>query len=149
MKVQCLMEDSGYKKIDGKCFYFEETSLTYDAAKSNCIEKLKPWPGKLFEPATLAENNKIATIFGSLFSGLWWPHIGVNDMSQEDTFLYNTTGLPINFSPVWTVNHGPGVHGTDSNCIALGYWSSFVGEWVERPCSTLRPSICESSVFLP
>ena len=38
-KHTCPSEDSGYKKIDGRCFYFEKKILNYNDAKKNCKEK--------------------------------------------------------------------------------------------------------------
>ena len=138
----CPTEDSRYKKIDMKCFYFEKTRLTYDAAKSNCREKLKLYGhGKLFEPATLAENDKIAEISNSLLQDTFC-HIGVTDVSQEGKFVYDSNGLKINFSPIWHPGHGSS--GTANNCICLGDYSTYIGQWADTECSGERPSICEA-----
>ena len=137
----CPTEDLGYRKIDGRCFYFEKNKLDFENAKANCKEKLQLYgQGKLFEPNTQAENDKIAKISESILPKTW-PHIGVTDMLQEGTFVYNT-GLPINFSPIWYSNYGS--KGTAKNCICFGDYSPYIGKWADESCSTVRPSICEA-----
>ena len=138
----CPTEGFQYKKIDGKCFYFEKKKLSYFDAKANCKEKLSLYgQGKLFEPNTRAVNDKIAQMFKSLFGSMTWPHIGVNDVSQEGKFVYNT-GLPINFTPTW--GYSGGSRGADYNCVCLGHNSSYMGKWYDGECSQKRPSICEA-----
>ena len=80
----CPTEDSRYLNIDGKCFYFEKNFLNYTVAKANCEEKLKlQGQGKLYEPKTLAENEKIADEFQTLFGHTNYPIIGVTNLSQK------------------------------------------------------------------
>ena len=136
-KHTCPTEKSEYKKINGRCFYFEKKTLSYNDAKENCREKLI-WSGqgKLFEPSTLAENDKIAKISDSFFS-TDFVYIGVTDVSQEGQFVYNSNGIKINFSPIW---HG---RNNGKNCICFGTWVPYIGKWYEGICSSKRKSICE------
>ena len=137
----CPTEDLDYKTINGRCFYFEKNKLDFENAKANCKEKLQLYgQGKLFEPDTLAESNKLAKISDSIFPNGAWPYIGVNDMSQEGKYVFNT-GLPINYSPTWYGSSGS--LGKEFNCVCMGHYSSYIGDWYDSACSTKRPSICE------
>ena len=144
-RLQCPTNDSKYGLMDGRCVYFEETSLTYDKAIQNCQEKLKDYGGGvLYEPYSIAEQKRIVDMAYEHGSSSWhW--IGVTDKTTEGQYTYNSNGQAIDFNPVWyTSEYGTtfGSEGTSSNCIEMHVTDD--GKWADIPCTDLRPSICWS-----
>ena len=62
----CPTDEGNYLEIDGQCFYFETQNLGYPEAKANCAKNKFSGGGRLFEPMTLAENEKICKTFADL-----------------------------------------------------------------------------------
>ena len=119
------------------------------------MEKLKNYGGgKLFEPQSLYENDKVASV-GYEVLGTEWSlyddtqvHIGVTDNVQEGTWAYESDGSNITLVPRWSYSY-PYAHEYD-NCITFGanHWSLGDGDWSIIQCtaySTLYDymSICE------
>ena len=66
----CPTDEGNYLEIDGQCFYFETQNLGYPEAKANCAKNKFSGGGRLFEPMTLAENEKICKTFADLLGRL-------------------------------------------------------------------------------
>ena len=66
----CPTDEGNYLEIDGQCFYFETQNLGYPEAKANCAKNKFSGGGRLFEPMTLAENEKICKTFADLLGKL-------------------------------------------------------------------------------
>ena len=80
-----------YAFIDGTCYYFEVTEKTHENAQKNCREMF----GRLFEPTSMEILNKVSAKAKQLGDTHW--HIGINDIENEGTFKYATTGSAIPF----------------------------------------------------
>ena len=85
------------------------------------MEKLKNYGGgKLFEPQSLLENEKVAYIgYGVLGdSDKWrntWLHLGITDNVLEGTWAYESDGSNITFVPYWQDNYNDQY----GNCIVI------------------------------
>ena len=66
----CPTDEGNYLEIDGQCFYFETQNLGYPEAKANCAKNKFSGGGRLFEPMTLGENEKICKTFADLLGKL-------------------------------------------------------------------------------
>jgi versican core protein len=141
----CPTNDPNYHVLNNHCIFLEKSRKTYEDAKQNCESKFSGH-GKLFEPKTWSENQmayKIAKASGSL----WW--IGVNDKQTEGSFVYESNGSSISFTPKFYTLHGYGSQGTSNNCIVYsppssGHKSDIV-HWLDYPCTRSYHSICENS----
>merc|ERR1711990_331868 len=97
-KIEKLIDcpnDGNFKTISGVCYLFHNEEKNYNDAKSFCESKIATAKtGRLVEPKTTTINKLIydnaKTIFGASFKYV----IGVNDISNEETWVYSSTGLP-------------------------------------------------------
>jgi hypothetical protein len=72
--------------------------------------------------------------------------IGVNDKQTEGSFVYESNGTPISFTPKFVI--GLGSQGTHYNCILLRtflYPRPDQVEWFDMSCRWLSRSICEKT----
>ena len=138
---QCPTEESGYRFIEGICYFFESTNqMNYEAAKQNCHTKFNDM-GKMFEPKTLATNEKIHRIaLGYFKSSHYW--VGVNDIQSEGTWVYTSDGSPIKFSPPWL---SLSYSSTGNKCVLLNDYNE-IGKWGAYSCTNAFYSICELEV---
>ena len=88
----CPIEDSCYRLMQNRCFYFEKETLTFEAAKANCKEK----GGKLYEPKDVTKMKEIAKIADEIIVDNWCEWIGVTDSAVEGTFVYDSDGSSFN-----------------------------------------------------
>ena len=140
-KINCPTHESNYYILNERCIFVVKSSKTYEKAKQNCKTKFGG-RGKLFEPMTWSENQMAYKFAGS---GNWW--IGVNDKETDRTYVYESTGKPISFTPKFYSGYGS--QGTYYNCIlyntpSRGYNSDIV-HWMDYTCSSSYYSICEKS----
>ena len=141
LTYQCPVEKSGYRLIEGICYFFETTHKNYEAAKENCENKLNGM-GKMFEPKTLAINEKIHKIAVDDFqNNYYW--VGVNDIQSEGTWVYTSDGTPITFSIPW--KSGYGSRGARCNCIVFNNYN-YIGKWGDYKCTKTFYSICELEI---
>merc|ERR1719491_844914 len=99
--------------------------------------------GKMFEPKTLATNEKINKIALNDFKSThYW--VGVNDIQSEGTWVYTSDGSPIAFSAPWDSSEAFGSRGASNNCVL--FWIH-VGKWADYPCTQAGiHSFCELEV---
>jgi len=128
------------------CIFLEKSRKTYEDAKQNCETKFAGH-GKLFEPKTWSEN-QMAYKIAKATSATWW--IGVNDKQTEGSYVYESNGSPISFTPKFYSGYGS--HGTSANCILYAPPSSGdesdIVHWVDWGCTDkilVDYSICENS----
>ena len=147
----CPPNGPNYHVLNDHCIFLEKTQKNYEDAKQNCETKFGGH-GKLFEPKTWSENQMAYKIAKSTDS-IWW--IGVNDKQTEGSYVYESNGSPISFTPKF--NRGWGSRGTYYNCIryntpSSGHESDIV-HWADLPCSSFAISkyysICENSAWNP
>ena len=135
----CSTDSPGYHLVGNKCIYFEKTYLTWENAKKGCKDKFANG-GKLYEPLSLEENNDVHAIVEPLNpTDAFW--IGVDDLSQEGSFMYSSSGSRISFNLPWHTNSNWGTKGSSNNCVLL-YDDG--GTWLDYSCTRNYPSVCES-----
>jgi hypothetical protein len=139
----CPTNDPNYHLLNDHCIFLEKSNKNYEDAKQNCESKFSGH-GKLFEPKTWSENQmayKIAKASGSL----WW--IGVNDKQTEGSFVYESNGSPLSYTPKFYAGYGS--IGTSQNCIIYNPPSSGdesdIVHWLDISCTSAFYSICENS----
>ena len=146
----CPTNDPNYHKLNDHCIFFEKSSKNYEDAKQNCETKFDG-RGKLFEPKTWSEN-EMAYKIAKLTSCCWW--IGVKDKQTEGSFVYESNGSPISYTPKFFSGYDKfGSKGTSNNCIRLytpstGHESDIkllVVHWLDNSCTNSYYSICENS----
>ena len=131
--------DSRYRIIQNQCFYFETATKSFDNARANCKQK----EGKLYEPEDAVKMKEIAKISHDTLGNAWaW--IGITDIASEGSYVYDSNGLSINFTPLW--HHIYGTRGTNYNCVSVLTTKGHaeIGEFLDRSCSNEKyKSICE------
>ena len=72
-------------------------------------------------------------------------HYSVNDKQTEGSFVYESNGSPISYTPKFYSGYGS--QGTSRNCILYSppSTSSDIVDWFDYTCSSSFKSICESS----
>jgi hypothetical protein len=142
----CSTDSPGYHLVGSKCIYYEKTRATWENAKKGCKDKFLGG-GRLYEPLSLQEHNEVFAVIdpvNTISSGLW---IGVDDLSQEGSHTYSSSGSRIPFNLPW-YNASWGSQGSGSNCILLYDGKKEMdgsnGSWLEYTCSSPYPSVCES-----
>ena len=137
---QCPTEESGYRFIEGNCYFFEIIyEMNYEAAKQNCHTKFNGM-GKMFEPKTLAINEKVHEIALDLKRHHYW--VGVNDIQNEGTWVYTSDGSPIPFNAPWFSGYGS--RGASLNCVLFNSFT--IGKWGDYKCASDWFSICELDI---
>ena len=142
----CPTNDPNYHLLNDHCIFLEKSDKTYEGAKQNCETKFGGH-GKLFEPKTWSENQMAYKIGLQSFGVNWW--IGVSDRQTEGSFVYESNGSPISFTPKFHTCCGWGSRGTSHNCIlynrpSSGHESDIV-HWLDYECTKRAYSICENS----
>ena len=138
-------DDSRYKLVDNHCFYLEKNTLSFDAAENNCKEKLGSF-GRLYEPKSIEEMEKLATLANNLQDSNTWVWLGVTDKRIENQWAYNSNGLPIKFNPNWYSNYGSKGKGYDCVIMSTSSGRNYFKLWADadKNCLTPRSSICQS-----
>jgi hypothetical protein len=141
----CPTSDPNYHVLNDHCIFLEKSNKNYEDAKQNCETKFDGH-GKLFEPKTWSENQMAYKIAKSIRSN-WW--IGVNDKQTEGSFVYESNGSPLSYTPKFYSCCGYGSKGTSKNCIiyaspSSGHESDIV-HWADYSCTDAFYSICENS----
>ena len=97
--------------------------------------------GKMFEPKTLAINEKIHKIAVDDFqNNYYW--VGVNDIQSEGTWVYTSDGSPIKFNHPWLSSS---YFSTGNKCVLLNDYNK-IGKWGAYSCTNAFYSICELEV---
>jgi hypothetical protein len=136
-----MLDDSRFRLVSGKCFYFEKEAKNYLDARENCKKK----GGKLYEPKDVVALKKIAKIaVNSIVNRDAW--IGILDSSTghpgsviEGTYVYDSNGQNIKFNLRRYVTSQQ-----SSKCIQVYIPNNRLqGQVMREHCSRIRPSICE------
>ena len=83
----CPTDEGNYLEIDGQCFYFETQNLGYPEAKANCAKNKFSGGGRLFEPMTLGENEKICKTFADLLGKFFFLQMEFRIKTYLTTFI--------------------------------------------------------------
>ena len=144
--IKCPTNSSGYYLVGNKCIYFEQTDLNWENAKKGCKNKFSGG-GRLFEPLSLQEHNDVFALIILQYKNYnnnvaYW--IGVDDLSQEGSFTYSSSGSKIPFNLPWyDINGTPaGSRGSRYNCVWVQNGDDG-GLWLDFECTDTWPSVCE------
>ena len=138
---KCLLDDSRYQLIHGKCFYFEKETKNFLDARENCKKK----GGRLYEPEDVVSLKKIAkNAVKSIVNRDAW--IGILDSStghpgsvKEGTYVFDSNGQNIKFNL-----RRYATAQQSHKCIQVYIPNTGLqGQVMREHCSRIRPSICE------
>ena len=117
--------------------------MNYADAKVNCANKMARYgKGRLYEPKSLDSSETVAAKANELSLDNYFL-IGVNDIVQPDTHVYDSNSMSLSFTPKWfdDNDHLPGNNDTCINvCSFDGPW---LGDWMDFPCTNNHHSVCE------
>merc|ERR1711935_366815 len=99
----CPTNDPNYHLVNDHCIFLEKSGKSYEDAKHNCETKFGGH-GKLFEPKTWSENEMAYNIAKAAGYSYCW--IGVNDKQTEGSYVYESNGSPISFTPKFYSGYG-------------------------------------------
>ena len=146
--MPCPTNDPNYHLLNDHCIFLEHTRKTYEGAKQNCKIKFGGH-GKLYEPLTWSENQmayKIAKATDGLANAPYW--IGVNYKQTEGSFVYESNGKPIPYTPQFHAGSDP--HKRPSNKCVIIHWltesNKNIVSWLNYKCANPCKSICENSI---
>ena len=131
--------------IDGETnreFYFTITLKSFEEASDFCLNE----GAILFEPKSEDINKRVSdhanTIegFGNADNRYW---IGINDITAEGSFVYNSDQSPISWEN-WKGNQ-PNNRAGGQDCGAV---NTNEGEWWDDTCTDLRPFVCEKGTSI-
>ena len=129
--------DPRYKIVHNQCLYFSGTFLSFESARAECNAK----GGILYEPQDVEKMKEVATIADDYHGGNFWVWIGITDIDTEGTYVYDSNGSSLNFTPTWITSYGQ--CGTGCNCICTPTKNADHGKLAEVNCSGKRSSICQ------
>ena len=142
----CPSSDSHYALVMGQCLYFEETTMNYTEAKTNCANKMTSYGlGRLFEPKSYNMSEMVAAKAKDILARYYF-RIGVNDIVQPDNYVYESNSIPIGFTPNWVPisSYQPGNNNNEYKCILVGCnQKGNVGMWADHKCDVNVYSVCE------
>ena len=142
----------------GICENFGKSSYCFHTEKETAAKAIftcKATGGKLVEPRNENENNFVANhAKDKLISQLW---IGVNDISTEDSFKYDSKDIDIVWNNWdWAANQ-PNNYNGNEDCVAMGLSSmtssdgtheiqvTTLGVWYDQSCTFKKAFVCEYS----
>merc|ERR1711971_726782 len=125
---RCPTEKSGYRILEGQCYFFEKVDRDYSATQSYCKTAFGPnIVGKLWEPKSLKINSVVGAEAGNIFGygyGFW---IGISNdgkfryQSSGETAAWNI-GFPVPL-PYLNENQKTGFIGT-THCLQYSLYTS-------------------------
>ena len=123
---------SSWVPLHDKEFYFNVGTANFEDAEAYCINH----GGKLFEPKSSNVNMDITDLAKTRGISDFW--IGINDKSQEGTFVYASDATPI----IWNnwVDGQPDNVG-DQDCAQIGWGPDYT--WDDEGCGDLFSFVCE------
>ena len=82
--------------LNGTVYFFNHLAQSYDDAETKCQQEFGG-NGKLFEPQSVEHMNSVIDVARNNFG---WTHVwlGINDSSNEGTYVYASSGLEIPLS---------------------------------------------------
>jgi len=127
---------SNWTAVEGKCLYFSEEKANYFEAETFCMNA----GGRLFEAQNNVADVKVSEMALVSEAGLvnftnYW--IGINDLDDEGTFVFNSSGSEIKES-MWAKNQPDNLDGLE-HCITV----SKKGLWYDELCYLEKNFVCE------
>ena len=136
---------SYYETITGRCYYFENSKMTYQQAQINCRHKFGSYySGRLVEPMSIEIGTALLTkakalnVIGSSSHAVW---IGYDQIGRGNgNFRYASTGLK---SPLDSVTGSTNIDGDDGNANCITLEGNSGGYLDDEHCESVFKSICE------
>ncbi|XP_062594565.1 perlucin-like [Saccostrea cucullata] len=126
----------GWVKHGNSCYMLNTQKLTWEQANDNC----RGLSARLVEIETKPENIFIENIIKKReANGQAW--LGASDNTQENTWIWNYSGLPLRFSN-WRQGEPNNDEGSE-DCMGI---LSQDGTWNDLPCSALFMFVCEKDL---
>ena len=116
--------------------------MTHENAIQFCIS----WGGKLFEPKTPEANSEVNNLAKA--QGLVWYWLGINDVSEEGNFVYNSDGKAIGWTN-WASGQPDNLDasGLSADCGSQNIDSpDYTIGWHDANCNDLTGFVCEKIV---
>ena len=137
-----------WKPIGDKIYQVITEWKSFDDAAKHCIQ-IK---GKLFEPKTEKENNDVMKFLNLAVLCSSWQYnraakckgywLGIHDKDQDGQFKYLSDNRALEFEK-W--NSGEPNNGNkEKNCALVAGRPE--PEWIDDPCRTLYPYVCEKEL---
>ncbi|XP_062594044.1 C-type lectin domain family 4 member E-like [Saccostrea cucullata] len=123
------------------CYIFSLDTATWVNAQQKCSQ----YGSSLVEIEGEEENNFIVSILGLHQGEDTYPWIGASDMVTEGKFVWNSTGLPLQFS-FWAGNE-PNDIDSSENCVHAYTRKDIIGRWNDRNCFMTSSYICEMKIM--
>merc|ERR1712062_584020 len=128
----------GWFRILDSCLWVspKDMKLNHDSAYMHCSRKIPG--GKLLEPLSTAHNDFARNLVDAFDeTSSTWIWIGINDIMEENRFVYTKSGKPILFEN-WHAGQPNGK--TTENCITQ---IPSTGKWYDTNCANTSRFICE------
>ncbi|XP_061179292.1 galactose-specific lectin nattectin-like [Saccostrea echinata] len=126
----------GWVKHSNSCYMLNTQKSTWEQANVKCHEL----SAKLVEISTKPENIFVSnTIKNEDANGRAW--LGGTDKTEENTWVWNDSGLPLNFTN-WYKGE-PNDHKGNEDCMEI---QSQNGMWNDMPCSFSLMFVCERDI---
>merc|ERR1719270_2039292 len=117
--------------VDGAQFAFNNNKVNYDTAKQSCTNI----GGILYEPRDQSVMKSVISLAKKANLGEFW--IGIHDMDNEGTFIYDSDKSKLSFTN-WNSGE-PNNWGSGEDCAAV----DGSGNWNDLPCADFQRSyIC-------
>ncbi|XP_062611198.1 alpha-N-acetylgalactosamine-specific lectin-like [Saccostrea cucullata] len=133
-----------YGEYDGHSYLLVPDAVSWDTAKERC----ERYGGYLAEVESIEENNWITqTLVAPYYansSADWWllsSWIGANDLTEEGTFVWSTSGNHLNYTN-WLSGQPDNFLGNE-NCVQV----TNNGIWNDMGCGLPIPFLCKATAF--
>ena len=90
----------------------------------------------MVEPSTQDLTSDVMSFVVQYGNIIW---MGLTDLKTEGNFLWNSTGLELNFTS-WFWSQPPNT--ISYSCVLF---SGSIGEWQNSNCASLQPTVCQST----
>ena len=125
--------------MQGRCYFFETTSLNFNEAILNCKTAFGAQGGRLFEPRNSIVNDAVwGAAEDVVLNQKWW--IGIRRKDCNSHFYYLSSGPFTYLSFGWWQGINPNCDLNLEYCVEM---RGGIGEWNDNKCYTTLNSICE------
>ena len=133
----------------GYCYFGNTVSLTWNDAKSYCQDQ----NAHLVDIQSMADVTAVRNVFGTSFLKTW---IGLNDIAQEDVWVWDLGRSTRNVSYTNWINGEPNNVDNDEDCVQIYLRTGgpiygdldVVGMLNDAECSEQTLSICKKGRYL-
>ena len=133
----CPIDNPNYASIEGVCYFLQSVKWSHMKAKTECnSQTVNGVKGRLFEPRSLSTNDLVFSKFVSVH-GNQNIHIGIDDLDQQNKWVYSTSKEVATFSN-WEKGQP---NAGSAHCVH--FWNAHPKLWGDIGCNDNLASICE------